>query len=86
LVDELFISDYKMRLPMFIDWNSLTKNIQNRCFDLSLLDKDIFHYSASLLEKKHYENSVFIKKLFQSGQVKSFMLMQDVFVIQGELT
>lgn len=32
----------------------------------------------------HYENSVYIKKLFQSEQVKSFMLMQDVFVIQGE--
>ncbi|SNW10469.1 Uncharacterised protein [Eikenella corrodens] len=34
----------------------------------------------------YYENSVYIKKLFQSGQVKLFMLMQDVFVIQGELT
>ncbi|WP_255265307.1 site-specific integrase [Neisseria sicca] len=51
LVDEAFISDYKMRLPMFIDWNTLKRNIQNRCFDLSLLDKDIFHYSTSLLEK-----------------------------------
>jgi len=36
LVDEAFISDYKMRLPMFIDWNTLKRNIQNRGFDLSL--------------------------------------------------
>ncbi len=34
----------------------------------------------------YYENSVYIKKLFQSEQVKLFMLMQDVFVIQGGLT
>ena len=50
LVDETFISSYKMKLPMFIDWNCLKKNIKNRNFDLSLLNKDIFHYSASSLE------------------------------------
>ncbi len=35
---------------MFIDWNCLKKNIKNRNFYLSLLNKDIFHYSASSLE------------------------------------
>lgn len=50
LVDEAFISDYKMKLPMFIDWRSLKNNIKNRHFDLSLLKLDIFHYSSSSLE------------------------------------
>lgn len=50
LVDEAFISDYKMKLPMFIDWHSLKNNIKNRHFDLSLLKLDIFHYSSSSLE------------------------------------
>ena len=50
LVDETFISGYKMKLPMFIDWNCLKMNLKNRNFDLSLLNKDIFHYSASSLE------------------------------------
>ena len=45
------ISGFKMKLPMFIDWNCLKRNIKNRNFDLSLLDKDIFHYSASSLEQ-----------------------------------
>ena len=31
-------------------WNCLQMNIKNRNFDLSLLNKDIFHYSASSLE------------------------------------
>ena len=51
LVDETFISGYKMKLPVFIDWSCLKKNIKNRNFDLSLLNKDIFHYSASSLEQ-----------------------------------
>ncbi len=51
LIDETFISGYKMKLPVFIDWSCLKKNIKNRNFDLLLLNKDIFHYSASSLEQ-----------------------------------
>ncbi|HHF0428625.1 site-specific integrase [Haemophilus influenzae] len=38
-------------MPIFIDWNSLKQNIRNKCFDVSLLEKDIFHYSSSSLER-----------------------------------
>lgn len=50
IIDEKFIVNHKMKLPMFIDWKCLLENIENKMFDLSLLDKDIFHYSSSELE------------------------------------
>lgn len=50
IIDEKFIVNHKMKLPMFIDWKCLLGNIENKMFDLSLLDKDIFHYSSSELE------------------------------------
>lgn len=51
IVSESFISSYKIKLPIFIDWRGLKMNIKNKCFDISLLDKDFFHYSALSLEQ-----------------------------------
>ena len=51
LVKEAIILNNKNELPIFIDWDSLKQNIRNKCFDVSLLEKDIFHYSSSSLER-----------------------------------
>lgn len=51
LVKEAIIINNKNELTIFIDWNSLKQNIRNKCFDVSLLEKDIFHYSSSSLER-----------------------------------
>ncbi|WP_439258038.1 site-specific integrase [Lonepinella sp. BR2271] len=50
LVEKSVISAHKMKLPIFIDWHCLKENIENKCFDISLLDKDIFHHSSNSLE------------------------------------
>lgn len=40
----------KMKLPIFIDWYTLEKNLDNGNFDSILLDGDLFHYSSSSFE------------------------------------
>ena len=52
LIDVSLVESHKLKLPIFIDWNCLKRNIENKYFDLDLLDTDVFHYSSSSLERK----------------------------------